>query len=710
MLKTHLFNRSVLAVAVTMVMANQAVADNDTTAKTQENVVVYGNTYRNTATKSALEPVETPQGISVIDRETLDMRGVDSIAEALRYVPGITTELRGGSVTRFDQFTIRGFRNDQNFYDGMQLLYNGWNLQPQIDSVAVEQVEVFKGPTSVLYGAMPPGGMVNLIAKAPSTERYHSLNLSIGNQDLREVSGESRGQIGSSDLSYSLVGLARKKDGQAVTSEEERYVFAPSVDWQLSDKTVVNLNVYYQKDPSAGIYNTVPAKGSVTSNINGRLPTDFYAGDANWNTFERDFTLSGLKVNHQFNDNWTFLHSTRYTDAKVYQENTYSTGLAVDERALGRRAYLTDEVSHGITVDNQLAGRVQWGAVEHNILIGIDYLHLKSGIKYEDAATDAIDLFNPNNYMIDTGALDFAASGYSSNFDIEKEHVGSYFQDQILIGNLVLIAGGRYDEYKQWEEGIKYGAAVNNRVDQHNFSGRVGGLYQLDSGFSPFISYSESFEPEPGSDRQGNKFEPTTAEQWESGVKYQSLDNKHNLTVSVFELTKENDLTRDPSGSPYDQIQTGEVRSRGIELEVETQPLDNLTVLFNATRIDMEVTKDNNGLKGKTPIWVADRTASVWLDYGFQEGVMSGANVGVGVRYVGETQLDALNTDEVPAFTLVDLALSYDLGSVTKSLQGISTRLTANNLFDKRYASCYDGNNCWFGAERTLEASLKWEY
>ena len=193
-------------------------------------------------------------------------------------------------------------------------------------------------------------------------------------------------------------------------------------------------------------------------------------------------------------------------------------------------------------------------------------------------------------------------------------------------------------------------------------------------------------------------------------MKYQSSDNKHNLTVSVFELTKENDLTRDPSGSPYDQIQTGEVRSRGIELELETKPLETLSVVFNATRIDMEVTKDNNGLKGKTPIWVADRTASVWVDYGFQEGGMSGANVGVGIRYVGETEMDALNTDEVPAFTLVDLALSYDLGTVTKSLHGISTRLTANNLFNKRYASCYDGNNCWFGAERTLEASLKWEY
>ncbi len=92
--------------------------------------------YRNTATKSALTPAETPQGITTIDRDTLDMRGVDSINEALRYVSGVTTELRGGSVTRLDQFTIRGFGNDQNSYDGLQLLYNDWNLQPQIDAIS----------------------------------------------------------------------------------------------------------------------------------------------------------------------------------------------------------------------------------------------------------------------------------------------------------------------------------------------------------------------------------------------------------------------------------------------------------------------------------------------------------------------------------------------------------------------------------------------
>ncbi|MEE3119103.1 MAG: TonB-dependent receptor plug domain-containing protein, partial [Pseudomonadota bacterium] len=147
-------------------------------------LTVYGETYRNTATKTALDPQDTPQSISVLDRQALEMRDADSVAAALRYAPGVNTELRGGAVGRLDLFSIRGFINYQNFYDGLQLLYNDWNLQPQIDLLAVEQVEVFRGPTSTLYGAMPPGGMVNLIGKQPSTDIFNLVEIAGGSRDL----------------------------------------------------------------------------------------------------------------------------------------------------------------------------------------------------------------------------------------------------------------------------------------------------------------------------------------------------------------------------------------------------------------------------------------------------------------------------------------------------------------------------------------------
>ena len=203
---------TLVAATISALLAGPVLAapmSNTQGAVADETLTVLGQTYRNTATKTRLDPMETPQAISVVDGETLEQRGVSSVSEALRYVPGVNTELRGGAVNRLDLFNIRGFDNYQNFYDGLLLQYNDWNLQPQIDPVAIEQLEVFKGPTSVLYGSMPPGGMVNLIAKRPQREARHSLSVATGTGTLKELTLDSTGAI-NEQLAYRLVGLARQ--------------------------------------------------------------------------------------------------------------------------------------------------------------------------------------------------------------------------------------------------------------------------------------------------------------------------------------------------------------------------------------------------------------------------------------------------------------------------------------------------------------------
>lgn len=712
---------SALAVAVGLAVSQIAAADTNEPMEL-DTMTVYGETYRNTATKTALEPGETPQSISVLDQQALEMRDADSVATALRYAPGVNTELRGGAVGRLDLFSIRGFINYQNYYDGLQLLYNDWNLQPQIDLKAVEQVEVFRGPTSTLYGSMPPGGMVNLIGKQPSSEHFNKIEVASGSRNLAEASIESRGQLGDANLSYSLVGLTRTRDGQAATSEEERHMIAPSVDWQVSDNTLVNFNLYYQKDPAMGIYTTLPASGLFLPNPNGDLPQDAFSGDANWNEFDKEVLLAGYKVNHNINDNWNFLQNFRYTDAEAFQTNTYGTGLAANGRTLSRAAYLTDEATTGFTVDNQFSGRFQTGQAQHNILVGVDYLSLDSDMVYEDTSyydangtyfggAPSIDLFNPDYYQISRNTIDITDTLFSSDFNIRKKQLGIYLQDQIELDRFVLIGGVRWDDFTGEETGRKYGAPVDSELDQDNVSTRAGVMYRGATGFSPYLNYAESFEPQTGSDRNGNEFDPSTGEQWELGVKYQSQDQRTSANLAFYRITKENVPTRDPDGTPYDQIQAGEVRSQGIELEAQAQPIDSLLVTMSYTLQDVEVTKDNTGLKGQTPVWVPDQLLSVWADYGFYDGPLNGLVAGIGARYIGEAEYNATtNEGNVPDATLVDIALRYNLGRVSHTLSGTELGLSVNNLTDERYYSCFDSSNCWFGEERTVEASVSYTF
>ncbi|HDM8053219.1 TonB-dependent siderophore receptor [Vibrio harveyi] len=705
------FHRSTLAVVVSALIAGHAVADEDVTQL--ETMTVLGETYRNTATKTSLEPEETPQAITIITKDEMDLRGVSTVSEALRYSSGVNTELRGGAVTRLDLFNIRGFINYTNFYDGLPLLFNGWNLQPQIDAAAVEQVEVFKGPTSVLYGNIPPGGMVNIIAKTPQSEPANTVSVSTGTNSLKEVNFDTTGQIGDSHVNYRIVGMAKQRDGQAETSEDERYLIAPSFDWQATDNTLVNVNVYYQNDPSAGIYTTVPAAGSVLDNPLGSLSPDTYLGDKNWNTYEREVLMIGYKILHDFNNNWQFLQNARYMTADSYQENTYNSPLAADNRTIGRNAYLTDEDSTSFVIDNQLSGYVAHGNFEHNLLLGLDYQYLDSDVKYKDTLGYSLtqDIFNPNHNQIDRDALKFA---YQQALDIKTKQLGVYFQDQLRYNNLVMIAGLRWDKYESDTNTVSdYLGTVTpskEKLDENNVSFRVGALYELDFGLSPYLTYSESFEPIAGADASGKAFDPSTGHQWELGFKYAPLGGDVSGNLALFHITKKNAILTDPNNPYAPQYQAGEVVSQGAELEAKWQATPQADLTLNYTYINLEIKEDSYyHQEGKTPVWVPEQTASLWANY-YYEGTLTGLRTSAGVRYVGKTEMDAQNSDQVPDYTLVDLAASYDLSAASQSLDGASVTLSASNIFDEEYYSCYDKNNCWFGAERSIEAKLEYKF
>lgn len=671
-----------------------------------ETIQVLGDTYRNTATKTVLAPEETPQAVTVINRDTLEQRQASSLSEAVRYTPGVNTELRGGAVTRLDLFNIRGFINYQNFYDGLAIPYNTWNLQPQIDPIAIEQVEVFKGPTSVLYGNIPPGGMVNMIAKTPQREAAHRVGVSTDTEALREISVDSTGAIQDTSLAYRMVALARKKDGQAGHSEEERYVVAPSLDWRISQDTLVNFNLYYQADPAAGIYTSLPAKGSVLHSDQGSLSSDSFSGDNNWNTYDREFLMLGYKVQHQLASDWSLLHTARYTDADLLQKNMYHQKSS-DGRHYPRNAYLTDETMESWVVDTQLSGDLRWGAAQHYTLFGLDYQNMSSNVGYDDTlagVVPAIDIFEPNNNQVDPSSLSFV---YQDQHDIEVTQTGLYAQDQILWNQWVFLAGARYDEYelKDNQQTLFAGSpsTSDKNIRHYNLAFRAGAMYQFDNGISPYLSYSESFEP-TDMDNRGNVFDPSKGEQWEAGLKYLSLDGTTGLNLALFELTKQDALVNDPNDS-YAKIQTGEIRSRGVEIELNHALSLDTNVALTYSYIDMKITDDPN-LEDKTPVWVPEQTASAWVNH----QLTSGLEVSVGARYVGESQGNANNTFKVPDYTLFDTALNYDLAQLDTSLSGAKLSLSATNLLDKTTYSCFDELNCWYGDERNVKAKITFDF
>ena len=283
-------------------------------------------------------------------------------------------------------------------------------------------------------------------------------------------------------------------------------------------------------------------------------------------------------------------------------------------------------------------------------------------------------------------------------------------QDQIKVGSLSLLIGGRYDKAQSSFED-KVSPSRNNRLSDQAFTGRAGAIYNFASGFAPYVSYAESFEPVAFSSAfDGSPFEPTEGKQYEIGIKYQPTGAEHLITMAAFDLTQENVLTADPV-NPRFSIQIGEVQVRGIELEGKFSVNDNLYVTGAYTYLDHEVTKSNGGDKGKRRPQIPRHNASLWANYSLNRGTLAGMGLGVGVRYFGKTEGDRLNTFSVPGYTLVDLAAHYDLGQSPFRLEGWRASLNVKNLFDKYYiASCDSETFCFLGMERSVQFSIGYEW
>ena len=665
--------------------------------------------HSSTATKTDTLIIETPQSISVVSRRDMDIRNVRDVGEAVAYTAGAMAG-SVGEKTLFggDSTIIRGFGGGSSsgvsnnaYLDGTKLYrsYPGTNMDPWL----FERVEVLKGPASVLFGQMEPGGIINRVSKRPYIGMRNQIRLGTGNFDKAHLAFDLGAEL-SDAWQLRVVGLALDGEARQVHSERERQLIAPSLRWTngASDLTLL---MHYQRDNiNAGFYNHLP-RAAVFGNPNGRIPLNFRAGDPTWDLWDLEVWSVGYLFNHNFNDALSFRQNLRYINQNLNSRRSWhNQPLKSDQRTLNR-FNLQDSIGpYTLTIDNQLQWKLTTGTINHTLLTGIDYFKGSDNLHIAFGSAPPLDLFAPVYNQIFS-----PPTTVSRDAKENIQRTGIYMQDQIKIGDLSLLIGGRYDKAKSSLED-KARPGRNNRVSDQAFTGRAGAIYNFANGFAPYVSYAESFDPVSGSAFDGSSFKPTEGKQYEIGIKYQPTGAEHLITMAAFDLTQENMTTADPV-NPGFSIQIGEMQIRGIELEGKFSVNDNLYVTGAYTYLDDEVTKSNDGDEGKRRPQVPRHNASLWANYSLNRGTMAGIGLGLGVRYIGKTEGDRLNTFSVPGYTLVDLAAHYDLGQSPFRLEGWRASLNVNNLFDKYYiASCRSGTLCYLGLERSVRFSIGYEW
>jgi len=273
-----------------------------------------------------------------------------------------------------------------------------------------------------------------------------------------------------------------------------------------------------------------------------------------------------------------------------------------------------------------------------------------------------------------------------------------------------LTLGGREDWVHTGTTFLNKNDATNTERDKA-FSGNAALSYVFDSGFTPYLSYAESFQPTSNATASPTEsYKPTEGKQWELGVKYQPTGSDILLSAAVYDLTQQNVSVTNRIGGVAVTSQTGEVKVKGLELEAVGNVTDNLKVVASYTQAKSEV--QDGEFKGKRLQLMPNRQASLWADYTWHNGVLDGFGIAAGARYTGNTFGDQANSELgfAKSYTVFDAAVHYDLGRLDNSLSGASLALNATNLLNKDYISTCDSYYCYYGDQRSVVASATYKW
>ncbi|MEH6789545.1 TonB-dependent siderophore receptor [Parasphingorhabdus sp.] len=702
------------ALAPVPAMAASAAADAE-----QRTIIVTGALEEgSTATKTDTPMIETPQPITVIDDQLYLAQGAVSIGDTLNYVAGVTTNPYGPD-SRVDGAFVRGI-NALQFRDGMRDIFS-YYASIRSDPYNFDQVELVRGPASVLFGQGALGGIVNLVSKRPEFEASGEASIRYGSFDRKEALVDVTGPL-SDTVAARLVARVRDANTQTDYVPDDRVMISPSVTFKPSPDTDFTLIGLYQEDDGGSTSQFLPLVGTILPNPNGQLPNNLFIGKPGWDRYDGRLLQGTALFEHRFGETAKLNLKARYIDSDLtyftHYPNSYSnpanpyvlldpvTGLPVldadgvplpdpEQRTIGLYSSGSIARMEIFSTDNNVQFNFNTGsAIEHTLLAGIDYSY-NTVHKTDGFATEYFDIYDIDYDALSDYGGGLPAPSYVSE-DVEQDQLGLYVQNQMRFFDRVsVVLGARRD----WTSAQSMGGPTRHDAAT---TFRAGVIAEIIDGVSPFFSYTESFEPIAGTASNGSAFIPKSGRQFEAGIKFHPTDAIL-MTVTGYHIKESNrPVSDDSTADPFDQIQIGSLVSKGVEFEGTAALSGNLNIIANASYNEAEEAGTGRQLDN-----VPKFNASLWATKGIDLGNDTALLLGGGVRHVGK------NRSFGPAFPAGILTPSYTLVDALAEVTYArwSFAVNATNLFDKRhYSACLARGDCFVGAERNVMGTLSYRF
>jgi catecholate siderophore receptor len=633
------------------------------------------------ATRTDTPLRDVPQSVSVVTSEVIADQSIESMAEAVRYVPGVTM---GQGEGNRDQPTIRGNGTTADFFvDGLRD-----DVQHFRDVYNVERIEVLKGPNAMIFGRGGGGGVINRATKQASWEPVHAFSIQGGSFNKARATVDF-GQRAGERFAFRLNGLYEDSESYRDFVELERYGVNPTAAIALGDRTVLHVGYEYFKDERT-------ADRGVPS-LDGR-PFDAddstFFGDPRLSYADAEVDAASALFEHETGNGLTIRNRTRFAEHDKFYQNVFAGGAVSPTTGLvSMSAYNSTNDRNSLFNQTDLVWRVELGGMRHTLLAGVELSRQRSdNFRATGFFNNTATSFStPVTASVISIPITFRQNATDADNRVDAEVAALYVQDQIeLTRSWQAVIGLRYDNFSVDFDNHRTGERLNRKDDL--VSPRVGLVYKPFEPLSLYASYSVSHLPSSGDQFSSltvtsSTLEPDEFENYEVGAKW-DVSNVLALTAAVFQLDRSNATVQGASAGTA--VQTGQT-TRGFELEASGAISDSWRVVGGYAYQDAEAENSGAALDGADIPLTPHHTFSLWNRYDFTPSW----GVGLGVIY-RDKMYAALPTlagatltapTELPGYTRIDAAAYF---SITEQLR---VQLNVENLLDREYTLTAHNNN-----------------
>jgi iron complex outermembrane receptor protein len=652
-------------------------------ARELNEVVIVGNKYSvtsrkksNTASRIPLQYLENPQVYNVVDKELIKEQMALTLEESFRNIPGAAPAKTGAGMPAFFS---RGFLTTDNLRNGMATY-----LRTSIDLTSVERVETIKGPSSTLFGGtlVSYGGLVNYVTKKPNDKFGGEVTYMTGSYELNRLTADINAPVNEDKTVLFRINLAaQNKNDWQDQGHGSTLVIAPSLSYQVNEKLTFRLDAdiqNYKGTSNTGwfVNNSVALKSFEQLKLDYKrslIDNSFIGHQSSRNVFAQAEYKISSQWTSQTNYAWG---SGEYTDL-LYFNQVWITDSTI-KRDIS--VFSPDKVGRKHFQQNFI-GDFRIGSLRNRLVVGVDYMSQYRNYKYNSISLDTVNINAATIKDIKVQQVEARLAQLSTAPILSRQNAyGAYFSDVLnLTSQLMVMASLRIDYFDNKGTTNNLTRATTGAYSQTALSPKFGLVYQpVKEQVALFANYMNGFRNEGDVvqvDGSISSFKPQQAEQWEAGVKLDLLHNKLSATISYYDIAVSK-LKRTESDGFI--VQDGTQESKGLEVEVIGNPFSGFNFVAGYGYNENKYTRSNANVLGKRGIGTPEHVGNVWVSYSLLNGKLKGLGMGAGAMYVSEAFFNATNTFAMPAYTVVDATLFYNLPKFRLSVK-------VNNITDEKY-------------------------